>query len=177
MSAPVGYDLVEATQPYYRSTYVFVSRMDRHLDISSLKDQRLRKLRIGVHLIGDDGASTPPAHALGDEGVIENVVGFPIYGDYRRPNPPLVVLDALAKGDLDIAAVWGPLAGYYAKFSAVPLKIAAIEPEADFAPLSFQFSIAMGVRKGDDALKTSSMTSSCATSRKSRRCSKAMAFL
>jgi mxaJ protein len=153
MSVPVGYDLVEATQPYYRSTYVFVSRTDRHLDISSLKDERLRKLRIGVHLIGDDGANTPPAHALGEEGVIENVVGFPIYGDYRQPNPPLVVLDALAKGDLDIAAVWGPLAGYYAKTSAVPLKVTAIEQEADFAPLSFQFSITMGVRKGDDALK------------------------
>ena len=135
MSAPVGYDLVEATQPYYRSTYVFVSRMDRHLDISSLKDERLRKLRIGVHLIGDDGASTPPAHALGDEGVIENVVGFPIYGDYRRPNPPLVVLDALAKGDLDIAADGVRLPGTTQNLRSVPLKIAAIEPEADFARL------------------------------------------
>ena len=153
MAAPVGYDLVGATQPYYRSTYVFVSRADRHLDIASIKDQRLRSLRIGVHLIGDDGANTPPAHALGDEGIIENVVGYPIYGDYRQPNPPLVLLDALAKGDIDIAAVWGPLAGYYAKSSAIPLTIAAIEPEADLSPLSFQFSITMGVRKGDHALK------------------------
>jgi quinoprotein dehydrogenase-associated probable ABC transporter substrate-binding protein len=153
MSAPVGYNLIEATQPYYRSTYVFVSRLESHLEISSLKDERLRKLRIGVHLIGDDGANTPPAHALGDEGIIENVVGFPIYGDYRQPNPPLVLLDALAKGDVDIAAVWGPLAGYYAKSSAVPLKITAIEPEAEFAPLRFQFSMTMGVRKGDDGLR------------------------
>lgn len=153
MGAPVGYDLVEATQPYYRSTYVFVSRADRHLDIASIKDQRLRSLRIGVHLIGDDGANTPPAHALGDQGIIENVVGYPIYGDYRQPNPPLVLLDALAKGDIDIAAVWGPLAGYYAKSSAIPLTITAIEPEADLSPLSFQFSITMGVRKGDHTLK------------------------
>jgi quinoprotein dehydrogenase-associated probable ABC transporter substrate-binding protein len=153
MSAPAGYNLVEATQPYYRSTYVFVSRADRHLDLSSVKDQRLRKLRIGVHLIGDDGANTPPAHALGDEGIIENVAGYPIYGDYRQANPPLLLLDALAKGDLDVAAVWGPLAGYYARSSAVPLTIAAIEPDADLAPLSFQFSITMGVRKGDHALK------------------------
>jgi mxaJ protein len=153
MGAPVGYDLVEATQPYYRSTYVFVSRTDRHLDVSSITDPRLRTLRIGVHLIGDDGANTPPAHALGDEGIVENVVGYPIYGDYRQPNPPLVLLDALAKGELDIAAVWGPLAGYYAKSSPVPLTISAIQPEANLAPLSFQFSITMGVRKGDHALQ------------------------
>ena len=93
------------------------------------------------------------AHALGDEGVIENVVGYPIYGDYRQPNPPLVLLDALAKGDIDIAAVWGPLAGYYAKSSAIPLTIACHRAEADLSPLSFQFSITMGVRKGDHALK------------------------
>src|SRR5262249_37704520 len=87
IGVPVGYDLVEATRPYYRSTYVFVSRSDRDLDISSLTDERLRQLSIGVHLIGDDGSNTPPADALAHRGITGNVKGYMIYGDYRRPSP------------------------------------------------------------------------------------------
>jgi mxaJ protein len=58
-------DMIATTRPYHRSTYVFVSRKDRALDFSSMEAPELRTLRVGVHLIGDDGANTPPAHALG----------------------------------------------------------------------------------------------------------------
>lgn len=60
MGVPSGYDLVETTKPYYRSSYVFVTRQDQHLDLSSLLDPRLHHLAIGVHLIGDDGNNPPP---------------------------------------------------------------------------------------------------------------------
>jgi mxaJ protein len=76
-----------------------------------------------------------------------------IYGDYREPNPPARLIEAVEKGDIDIAAAWGPLAGYAAKISAVPLTLVPITDTEDFAPLRFQFDIAMGVRKGDHALK------------------------
>jgi mxaJ protein len=62
-------------------------------------------------------------------------------------------MEAVEKGDIDIAAAWGPLAGYAAKISAVPLTVVPITDTEDFAPLRFQFDIAMGVRKGDHALK------------------------
>ncbi|CCE10492.1 putative methanol oxidation protein [Bradyrhizobium sp. STM 3843] len=153
IGVPAHYDLVETTTPYYRSTYVLVSRADRHLDLIGLDDPRLRSLTIGVHLIGDDGNNPPPAHALGQEGIIDNVRGFPIYGDYREPNPPARLIEAVANGDIDVAAAWGPLAGYFAKRSAVPLTITPIEDAGHFAPQRFQFAIAMGVRKGDDALR------------------------
>ena len=76
-----------------------------------------------------------------------------IYGDYREPNPPARLMEAVEKGDIDIAAVWGPLAGYAAETSAVPLTVVPITDTEDFAPLRFQFDIAMGVRKRDHALK------------------------
>jgi mxaJ protein len=60
---------------------------------------------------------------------------------------------AVEKGDVDIAAVWGPIAGYAAKQSAVPLRLAAIDGGEHFAPLRFQFDIAMGVRRGDHELR------------------------
>lgn len=153
MGVPAHYDLVETTQPYYRSTYVFVTRRDRHLDIASLLDPQLRTLQIGVHLIGDDGSNPPPAHILGELGIVDNVHGYPIYGDYREPNPPARLIEALARGEIDVAAAWGPLAGYFAKTSAVPLQISPIRNSERFAPQSLQFDIAIGVRKGDHELR------------------------
>lgn len=153
MGLPSRLELVATTEPYYRSTYVFVTRKDRHLDIHSIADDRLRKLRIGVHLIGDDGSNTPPAHALGEEGIVDNVTGYMIYGDYRQPAPPALLLSDVAQDKLDIAAVWGPLAGYFGPRLEPPLAMAPITETARFAPLAFDFDISMGVRHGDEALK------------------------
>jgi quinoprotein dehydrogenase-associated probable ABC transporter substrate-binding protein len=153
MGVPKLLDMVETTRPYYRSTYVFLSRADRHLDITSIRDPRLRTLKIGVQLIGNDGFNTPPSHAIAAQGMTTNVVGYTVYGDYGAANPPAQIVDAVANGDVDIAAVWGPLAGYFAKQSTVPMRIAPIQNAEEFLPFTFQFDIAMGVRKGDHGLR------------------------
>lgn len=151
VGVPIGSDEVATTYPYYTSTYVFVSRADRHLQITSLKDPRLHSLSVGVHLIGDD--AVPPAIALGEEGVVDNIHGYMIYGDTSRPNPPSRLIEAVADGKIDVAAAWGPLGGYFAKHADAPLAVTAITDTKDFAPLVFRYSIAMGVRKGDNKLK------------------------
>jgi mxaJ protein len=153
IGVPADYELVETTDPYYRSVYVYVYRADRGLDLHSMRDPRLRDLRIGVHLIGDDGANPPPAHALGEQGIVDNVVGYMIYGDYREPNPPARIVEAVARGELDVAAVWGPIGGYFAKQASVPLEAVPITDTPAFAPLRFEFGIAMGVRKGEHAFR------------------------
>jgi len=153
MGVPAQYDIAETTRPYYRSTYVFVSQTARHLQLDAIDDPQLRSLAIGVHLIGDDGNNTPPAHALGQQGIIDNVRGFMIYGDYREPDPPARLIDAVEHGEIDVAAAWGPLAGYAAKKSKIPLTVTPIVAGEQFAPQQFQFSVAMAVRKGDHALR------------------------
>jgi mxaJ protein len=153
MGVPAGYDLVETTNPYYRSTYVFVTRQDRHIDLESLLDPRLHQLTIGVHLIGDDGNNPPPAQALGEQGIVDNVRGYSIYGDYRQADPPARLIEAVEHGEIDVAAAWGPLGGYFAKRSAVPLTVTPVRDGEQFAPQQFQFAISMGVRKGDHALR------------------------
>jgi mxaJ protein len=153
MGVPAGYELVETTRPYYRSTYVFVTRQDRQLDLSSLLDPRLHSLTIGVHLIGDDGNNPPPAQALGDQGIVDNLRGYSIYGDYREANPPARLIEAVESGEIDVAAAWGPLGGYFAQRSPVPLTVTPIRDTERFAPQQFQFAMAMGVRKGDHALR------------------------
>lgn len=150
---PSGFEMGLATRPYYRSTYVFVSRRDRRLALRSLDDPRLARLKIGVQMIGNDAANSPPAHALARRGHVANVVGYTVYGDYSRPNPPARIVDAVAKGEVDAAVVWGPLAGYFARRSRVALALAPVEPQIDLPYLPFVFDIAMGVRRGDDALR------------------------
>jgi mxaJ protein len=153
MGVPAHYDLVETTRPYYRSTYVFVSQTAHRLQLDAIDDPQLRSLTIGVHLIGDDGNNTPPAHALGQQGITDNVRGFMIYGDYREPDPPARLIEAVERGEIDIAAAWGPLAGFAARKSEIPLTVTPIVAGERFAPQQFQFDIAMGVRKGDHGLR------------------------
>ena len=154
MGLPTSVEMALTTRPYYRSTYVFVTRRDRGLRLKSFDDAALRRLRIGVTLVGDDGANAPPAHALSRRGIIRNVVGYSVYGDYRSANSPARIIEAVANGDIDVAAAWGPLAGYFARRQRVALDIAPVEPQIDLPFLPFVFDMSMAVRRGDDALRS-----------------------
>jgi mxaJ protein len=148
VGVPSGYGMVRTTRPYYRSTYVFVTRRDRGLRIASLDDSVLRTARVGVHLIGDDYANSPAAYSLGHRGVTTNVIGYTVYGDYAKPNPPARLIDAVENGDVDVAVAWGPLAGYFARTSPVALDLRPVTPQQD-GPMTYVFDIAMGVRRRD----------------------------
>jgi mxaJ protein len=150
---PASFERVSATIPYYRSSYVFVTRRDRGLELASFDDPRLRKLQIGVQLIGDDGTNTPPAHALSNRNIVRNVHGYSVYGDYRTPNPPARIIHAVASGDVDVAVAWGPLAGYFAQREQAPLDIRPVSPQIDLPFLPFVFDISMGVRRENSGLK------------------------
>jgi len=152
MGVPTGADDVSLTSPYYRSSYVFVSRQDRGLHLVSLNDRRLEHLRIGIQMAGDDFA--PPAAALAHRGVTGNVVGYSLFGAYGEANPAARLIDAVAKGDIDIAIAWGPLGGYFAKHAAAPLVVTPVSP-ASYGAVPFVFDMAVGVRKGDGALLAS----------------------
>jgi mxaJ protein len=153
MGVPAGFEMVEPTTPYYRSSYAFVTRADRHLDVDSFDDPRLRKLAIGVHTIGDDYANVPPAQALATRGIVGNVRGYSIYGDYSQPNPARALIDAVARGEIDVAIAWGPLAGYFAAREPVALRVKPVAP-ADPPDAGMTFAIAAGVRHGDTALRS-----------------------
>ena len=153
MGVPSNYEQAQATTPYYRSSYVFVSRRDRHLDIASLDDPRLHHLKIGVQIIGNDHVNSPPVHALNARGIVNNLRGYSVVGDYRKANPPREIIDAVAIGDVDLAIAWGPLAGYFAREQKVALDVTPVSPQIDLPFLPFVFDVSMGVRRGDLVLK------------------------
>lgn len=150
IGVPADFDLVRTTQSYYRSAYVFVFRAEGQPAYRSFDDPRLRTARVGVQLIGDDLAATPPGHALAMRGIVANVVGYPVYGE--RPQAELMI-EALASGELDVALVWGPQAAYYARKQPVALAMTPARAPPELASLPFEFSTAMGVRKRDEALQ------------------------
>jgi mxaJ protein len=154
MGVPSSLELVRTTRPYYRGRYVFVTRASRGLRLRTLDDPRLRDLRIGIHVVGDEQSATPPAVALARRGLIANIVGYSLYGDYANESPPTAILDAVRKGEVDAAIVWGPLTAHVA---AVPsgeegLAISAIEPARE-GTIPFEFAISIGVRKSDAQLQ------------------------
>lgn len=148
---PSGLEALATTAPYYRSTYVFVTRPELGPPIESFDDPRLRRVTVGVHLIGDDYNNPPPVVALARRGIVRNVRGYTIYGDYRQPNPPARLIDAVTRGEVDVAVVWGPLGGYFGGRSA-GLRVTPVREADAGIGVPFVFAIAMGVRADDSLL-------------------------
>lgn len=148
IGVPARFERVSVTQPYYRSSYVFVTRGAD--GVRSFDDPRLTHVRVGVQLIGDDLAATPPGHALALRGATRNVEGFTVYGDGPAAQR---LVHAIADGKLDVGLVWGPQAGYFASLAPTPLTISIAHAPPELARLPFEFSISMGVRRGDTALR------------------------
>ena len=152
MGIPASYDRVLSTQPYYRSGYAFVSVNSRHLSIKSFDDPQLRELKIGLHAIGSDGANSPPAHALARRGLAKNVVGYSMWGDASVENPQGELIKAVADGEIDLAIVWGPIGGYFAKKYGSTLVVTLAPADKEMPSQPFTFDIAIGVRKDNKAL-------------------------
>jgi quinoprotein dehydrogenase-associated probable ABC transporter substrate-binding protein len=151
IGVPTGYEPVLSTRPYYSSSYVFVYQKDRHLDLQSFDDAILRTLKIGLHDFGNDGANSPPAHALNRRGMAGNVVAYSLPDTDHRPAGEIIA--AVAAGEIDVAIVWGPFAGAFAKKQKVALEIVPVTLSVDAATLPFIYDISMAVRRGDLAFK------------------------
>ncbi|WP_020483251.1 substrate-binding domain-containing protein [Methylomonas sp. MK1] len=151
MGVPHGYERVLPTEPYYWSGYVFVTARNRHLNITSFDDPLLKQLKIGLHGFGNDGSNSPPASALALRGITDNIVGYSLWGNGSAKNPQGKIIDAVAKGEIDVAVVWGPIAGYYAKPYGQRLEIAFAPHDAKLPDMPFDYEISMGVRKQDQA--------------------------
>jgi quinoprotein dehydrogenase-associated probable ABC transporter substrate-binding protein len=149
IGVPHDLERVRTTRPYYTSSYVFVHR-ERGPRIASFADPRIVRARIGIPLVADDLAATPPGHALADAGAIDNVRGFPVDGEGTQGER---IVHAVATGDLDAGILWGPQAAFYAKREAVPLSIAKASAPAALAGVPFEYAIAMGVRRQDAELQ------------------------
>jgi quinoprotein dehydrogenase-associated probable ABC transporter substrate-binding protein len=140
-------ELVQNTNPYYRSSYVLVQRTaDGGRYGPDLDDPAMRGARIGVV------AGTPPADLLARAGLLDRVRPYQLLVDPRYDNPVAEAIADLAAGEIDVALLWGPIAGYWAKQSAVPLSILPLASDRREG-LQMDFRISLGIRQGEPTWK------------------------
>lgn len=151
MGVPEGLPGVLQTRPFYRSTYVFVSPKGR--SPAGLDDPRLAAMKIGLQAVGAEGANTPPAASLAARGLVGNVVGFPMWAEEGIESAPSRLIEAVASGEVGTAIVWGPIGGYFAGRQAGGLEVSALTTDPKLPCNVFAYSLAAGVRKGDEALR------------------------
>jgi quinoprotein dehydrogenase-associated probable ABC transporter substrate-binding protein len=137
-----GDELVLNTNHYYTAAYVLVVRSDSPLtSVESLEDSRLQDKSIGVI------AGTPPSTNLAIYGLMGKVRPFQLMVDRRFFSPAEDMISQVASGELDAGILWGPIGGYYAKTSKVPLKVIPLVKERQGPRLTYR--ITMGVRQSD----------------------------
>ncbi len=152
MQAPTEFDMAGVTGPYYRTSYVVVQRRDAAHRITGLDDPALKGMKIGVHLFAADGENTPPAMALSAHGIV-GLVGFSTTytGGQDRPEN---IIKAVADGTVDVAMVWGPIAGYYARKLGLDLTLTPVANDT-LTGMQFAFSMGMATRHRERAFRDS----------------------
>jgi quinoprotein dehydrogenase-associated probable ABC transporter substrate-binding protein len=146
MGYPLGDDLVQPTNPYYRSAYALVFKPGTGLDgIDRLEDPRLMDKHIGII------AGTPPADNMAAAGLMRNAKSYPLVIDTRFESSTQAAIQDLEAGVIDAAALWGPIAGYYVKLSKTPLSIVLLTKEKTGPTMTYR--IVMGVRRSDQDWK------------------------
>jgi mxaJ protein len=153
LGVPSASDLLLVTHPYYRSTYVVVTRGADGSSPSSLDDPRLKTLRVGVQLIGDDGDNTPPAHALARRGIVGNVRGFSVVQDRGPLGSADAIVRAVASGEIDAGFAWGPQAAWAARALPTPLTLTPVTPQIELPFQPMVFDVSLGVRRGETGLR------------------------
>jgi len=146
MGFPQGDDLVQGTNPYYRTAYALIAKQGSGLDdVATLEDARLKDKRIGIV------AGTPPATNMAVAGLMANARPYPLMIDTRFDSSSAAMIKDLMSGEIDAGVLWGPMAGYYAKQASPPLHVTPLVKEASGPRLAFR--IGMGVRPADQNWK------------------------
>jgi quinoprotein dehydrogenase-associated probable ABC transporter substrate-binding protein len=146
MGYPQGNDIVQSTNPYYRTAYALVFRPGSGLDdVDTLADPRLKTKHIGIV------AGTPPATLLATSGLMTNAKPYPLVIDTRVDSSAQAMMKDLAAGDIDLGVLWGPMAGYYAMQANPPMKVVPLVKEHSGPRLAYY--ITMGVRGADQEWK------------------------
>jgi quinoprotein dehydrogenase-associated probable ABC transporter substrate-binding protein len=146
MGFPQGDELVQGTNPYYRTAYALVAKSGSGLeDVATLGDARLKGKRIGIV------AGTPPATNMAVNGLMTSAKPYPLMIDTRIDSSVAAMINDLKAGEIDAAVLWGPMAGYYAKQADPPLHVTPLVKETSGPQLAYR--IGMGVRAADQNWK------------------------
>jgi quinoprotein dehydrogenase-associated probable ABC transporter substrate-binding protein len=138
-------EVLQNTNPYYRSSYALVQRADAAAKVTSLSDPKLADLRIGAV------AQTPPVDVLAQRALLKNVRPYQLMVDTRFDHPGRDMVEDVAAGEIDVGVLWGPIAGYWAKQQSVPIEVVPLT--SDNPAIRMDFRITMGLRRNEPEWK------------------------
>jgi mxaJ protein len=144
MDIPYGNQDELTTDPYYASSYVFVSKKSRNYDLESMDSPILHKVKIGFE------RDTPPEDGLKIRDLIGDALPFSV-GDQEGVSPASM-LQAVEDGKVDVMITWEPAIGYFVPRYPDLVVTRVPNERATGSPEQYMFSMAMGVRKNDEAL-------------------------
>ncbi|MET0709867.1 MAG: substrate-binding domain-containing protein [Tardiphaga sp.] len=146
MGYPQGDDLVQGTNPYYRTAYALVTKAGSGLDdVATLGDARLKDRHIGIV------AGTPPGTNMAANGLMANAKPYALMIDTRIDSSAEAMIKDIVAGTIDAGVLWGPMAGYHARQADPPLRVTPLVRETSGPRLTFR--IGMGVRAADQNWK------------------------
>jgi quinoprotein dehydrogenase-associated probable ABC transporter substrate-binding protein len=145
MGTVSGAELTQTTNPYYRSVYVMVTRKADNITADKIEDPALKDLKIGLT------AGAPPADIAAKNGLAGNIKPYDLFVDTRVQTPGKDMIEDLANKQIDVALLWGPIAGFYAGKHGDDLKITPLVNEPKSTRM--EFYITMAVRPGESKWK------------------------
>jgi len=135
-------EVLQNTNPYYRSAWTLVYPKDKELDgVESLSDPRLKGKRLGIV------AGAPPATVMAMNGLMARAKPYALMVDRRYESPAEEMLRDIASGEVDAGILWGPIAGYFVKKSGAPFAVVPLLHENKSVPMAFR--ITFGLRHGE----------------------------
>lgn len=146
LAAPTASELLQNTNPYYRSTYALVFRKDSDIKATSLADPVMKTLRIGIV------AGTPPATLIAKYRLFTQMRPYQLLVDTRFDSATAQMADDIGSGEIDVGVLWGPIAGYQVKKHNPPLRMVPLDPEVEKGT-RIEFRIHMGLRYNEPEWK------------------------
>jgi quinoprotein dehydrogenase-associated probable ABC transporter substrate-binding protein len=143
-----GLQSILTTNPIYRSTYVMAWRNDSGFDFKSLDDPKLKELKIGVYQHSGMREAFS-RRGFGEDNMELHVISH--MADLRPEEQPWRQVQKVIDKQLDVAAVWGPFAGWLPKMKGEPLTIRPVNMMEDKVPMEFE--LAIGMRQTNVLLK------------------------
>jgi mxaJ protein len=145
MDMPYGSQEELTTDPYYASSYVFVSKKKQSFDLESMDSPILRKVKIGFE------RDTPPEDGLKIRDLLFNAESFAV-GDTENASPASM-LQAVEDGRVDVMITWEPAVGWFLRNYPDLVVTRVPNGRTTGSPEQYLFSMSMAVRKNDERLK------------------------
>ena len=142
---PAIHEFVQNSNPFFSSSYVMMTLEEKNINIKSLSDPIIKEKNYKIGIIH----ATPPTSHVAKNKLFEQVKFYLQAADPRKQKPWTDITNDLVNGELDIAILWGPYAGYEAKLAKKKIKLVPLTKEEKVGRGTMVYRFTMGIRRNE----------------------------